>query len=1137
MKRIITLVLAFSFVLSCVPVFSEEAIVSWDDKYVTRYGQGWDFEPKANAKCEQNPPDFAWPYIPYASSYDLKVCNDKELTDIAYDAKGIEFCFYNFPVTFEKGKTYYWSVRFNSENGTSEWSEARRFTVLPEAWDYPLPDLNKIIDSITAAEHPRIASTKESLAEDRTFKDKYPTSKLIYDRLYSIVETYLDNGIIVENLSSSGKLNEWTSLNSYLLNTGFIYLISGEKRFGEFAKKQMLEVVSWGNESGIAYHHSDQNYRETLVCMAYCYDWLEGEGMLTPDEKKKTLEMLKEMLLTLEHPLAGLTSDSVYEIKKERYLSHGWTATIHLVAACIALVGDIPEADKLLREYLPMYINMTSCWSEEDGGYSEGSNYWSFEEKVFLGRTLYKLTGFDLYQKAWYKNNWKLPIYLMSNKLSCEFSDGSGNQADASDSFAMKVMMGNSDYPYVRWKYDSLGLSDTNIPMLYYYNERYENTKAEVPVSEPRSNLFKDIGIAAMHSDIVNDSDNISLYFRSSNFGAKSHSHADQNSFHIQAFGERLAIDSGYYDSVRTVHDKFYHRRTHAHNSITYDGGIGQAPYTGHSKGKIINFLNHPDFDLVSGDATQAYQYVTPEATPEELEEKMIGKFKRHMIYVRPDKFVVIDELAATEGKEVNFEWWLNAEKDISVYESRTGARITNGNAVLDAKIHYPKVTGFYSDLFSGPDLVHHPASAGYATREVHKRVWFKTPKLNRTKIITTMDVHRKNEDTAYVDSRTYNGYMLLTFNDGTKIYAATGDGEISSPKLKTDGVAVAVRGQSIMVIDATYLDSDGERIFTSDNKISLVLGKDEIGVSSTEDFNAEIRTGEVTKLMTPGKAVEEPESDARGFNWKCENGIMKVKGMSGYYSYYMNGKEFPGKSADNYELVYTVNGEEMKTTLTGYYNHDGEKVLSGKLGNEPGFYIVNDINNVNMSGASKGDTVIIDGDIPVMSNGVNASLSLQSLSLKSVNAAVENDHEKVKENADAFVEIEDFHSKNGVGKVYTTRAFLSGKKGMSGLDVLGESVTWELDVPETGKYDLYIKCVAWNGKDGVIKKAVSFNGAKEMISLNVHETGSFGGTEVEWVAQKFNVSAELTRGKNKLTLYALSGNWNLDWIALVKSE
>ena len=170
------------------------------------------------------------------------------------------------------------------------------------------------------------------------------------------------------------------------------------------------------------------------------------------------------------------------------------------------------------------------------------------------------------------------------------------------------------------------------------------------------------------------------MIFRSSEHGTLGHMHPDNNSFFIQALGENLAIDSDYYDAYLSPFDLNWNRKTYAHNSITFDIGEGQPKDDLSAKGHITSFATHANFDIVGGDATKAYK-------------GGLGKYQRDIIYVRPDTYIVIDDLKSRADKESEFEWWINANGKINVYESGKGLQISKNEAALDVKVAYPENT------------------------------------------------------------------------------------------------------------------------------------------------------------------------------------------------------------------------------------------------------------------------------------------------------------------------------------------------------------------------------------------------------------------------------------------------------------
>ena len=89
-----------------------------------------------------------------AKAYDIIVCRDKELKEIAYSQYGLKDNLCGFNLVFEPG-TYYWSVRYHMGNTPSEWCEARRFRIEPDAYEMPIPGIEELLSRIPKT-HPKI---------------------------------------------------------------------------------------------------------------------------------------------------------------------------------------------------------------------------------------------------------------------------------------------------------------------------------------------------------------------------------------------------------------------------------------------------------------------------------------------------------------------------------------------------------------------------------------------------------------------------------------------------------------------------------------------------------------------------------------------------------------------------------------------------------------------------------------------------------------------------------------------------------------------------------------------------------------------------------------------------------------------
>ena len=176
--------------------------------------------------------------------------------------------------------------------------------------------------------------------------------------------------------------------------------------------------------------------------------------------------------------------------------------------------------------------------------------------------------------------------------------------------------------------------------------------------------------------------------------GSYGHARLDQNSIHIYAHGEDLLSRYG----------GGYRRSTHPASTILIDncGQIGEGtPMSGwvlpQQTGYSRHFIHSRDYDYVEGVATRCY--------PEELG---LRNFTRRILFLRPDLFVLVDELAADRPRL--FQWRLASLGDFSAGRERGRFTLHRGKAALDIVIasppHYtwlagetPEVPGYCSDL------------------------------------------------------------------------------------------------------------------------------------------------------------------------------------------------------------------------------------------------------------------------------------------------------------------------------------------------------------------------------------------------------------------------------------------------------
>ncbi|MBI2299949.1 MAG: heparinase II/III-family protein, partial [Armatimonadetes bacterium] len=149
---------------------------------------------------------------------------------------------------------------------------------------------------------------------------------------------------------------------------------------------------------------------------------------------------------------------------------------------------------------------------------------------------------------------------------------------------------------------------------------------AKPPAGWPASGLVPTIGWAALRTG-WGPADTL-LAFKCSS-STEGHDHSDQGNLVLNVGGTWLLTDLGY-GSFRNEAEGAYSRGTPGHNCILVDGQ-GQT----RRAGRIAAFHADDRLDYALGDATACY------------DPRLVTGVRRHVAFVKPGWFVVVDELAS----------------------------------------------------------------------------------------------------------------------------------------------------------------------------------------------------------------------------------------------------------------------------------------------------------------------------------------------------------------------------------------------------------------------------------------------------------------------------------------------------------
>ena len=138
------------------------------DQRPTRPGE-WGYRPSDQAELELDPPGFVWRPQKNIVQWELEVGRlgaeqagagqgssiEATLKAPAYHGEGMEYSAHCPSRTFGPGQ-YVWRYRgFNAEGKATEWSQIRRFTILPDAVAFPIPSKDELLAKIPKS-HPRL---------------------------------------------------------------------------------------------------------------------------------------------------------------------------------------------------------------------------------------------------------------------------------------------------------------------------------------------------------------------------------------------------------------------------------------------------------------------------------------------------------------------------------------------------------------------------------------------------------------------------------------------------------------------------------------------------------------------------------------------------------------------------------------------------------------------------------------------------------------------------------------------------------------------------------------------------------------------------------------------------------------------
>lgn len=556
---------------------------------------------------------------------------------------------------------WYWRC-YKKDHLSDRWSDTHHFRIPQRSHTFRLAQID--MDALAQKPHPRFAGLETRLLVD---------GKLAKRVAETIGEPIPEDGVARRG-SGMSKI-DWLRKVGHgvvlptarrMLDLGQ-HLLQGDvdPEVRELAKARLMEVAEWDPDQASSEISYDLGAGDLLIGMSWVFDALYND--LPSSKREKVMD-------SIEARCAQFAEAGVVPFTLNPAQNHTWKKTEALGAGAMVLLGHRPAArywfesarNDLAYRFLPSM--------GFDGENQEGIAYWRYGGQMLseFADILQAFSGDNLYGHPWLKGTVEFPVYCAPpGGYAISFADtsGDGNHTVRGPFrlYGVDALLAHltkkTGFPYGAW----------------YLGKTIPGARGQrPPVDLEPSKLWKHIGWSLFNTCLPNGYENVSVGLHAGRYFA-GHQHADQNSFVINAYGDKLAIDGGAYDWYNSPHFKAYSVHTVAHNTVLVNGK-GQGWRTEGADGKVETFYSSIPYGYTVGDASDPDIY-----------QGNLPLFKRKLLFIKPDYVVIHDQLVARE-KDAGFDWLLHShtEAPIAFDEAVKSFSIVRPLARLDGEFLFP---------------------------------------------------------------------------------------------------------------------------------------------------------------------------------------------------------------------------------------------------------------------------------------------------------------------------------------------------------------------------------------------------------------------------------------------------------------
>jgi len=629
-------------------------------------------QPRDSTSPGTNPPVFAWLPVAGADEYFLTVARDADFRDVCLQERLGDQPLYLPENAFTPGK-YYWKWSAGSVEG-----EVFTFEITPDAVVLEVPPADEWLRRLSDG-HPRIYISPEEVAALRESRHNVRAAQ--WQQLKQIADGLLDEHHEIAEPpflpDRQADYEAWYDIWAPILwdSRCFVkgaeilalaYLASGETAYARAACRRMASISRWDPEGSSHLAHNDEAHMSVIWDGTKVCDWVWDE--FTDQELSLVIDQFRRRgEITYEH----MHDRGAYGVT--RFDSHAGREVVFLALLAMVFHEHIPQARQWLEWLRPVLCGIWPIWAGDDGAWAEGPSYGLAYVQIMtmFATALKRGAGIDLYRRPFWANHgrwrqWCFPPYVEW----MGFGDHTERWKTTWESNAnlVDIIQRETGAPDLRryvadFRAEAQKCSTRRIPAIPVFNAQLylcEPLAQQDAVEDVTGVLraFGGAGWAAVRTDMHNPAGDVAFIFRSSPYGAVSHSHANNNDFILHVGGKVMAMPSGYYCGYGSAHHVHWVWHTKSHNCVTLSDA-SQLMRSHDSLGAIANAYEDDRVAYMVGNADAGYSI---QAT----------RCRRHVMFIkRHNCFFMIDEFIAAPGVSSALQWNIHSWSPFVVDEQQ----------------------------------------------------------------------------------------------------------------------------------------------------------------------------------------------------------------------------------------------------------------------------------------------------------------------------------------------------------------------------------------------------------------------------------------------------------------------------------